>query len=434
MLRLLIALAFACVFVSETLFAHHVTDLVIEGNHRTREAWVREYLDIKLPMELSDADIAGFRQKLLTTSVFTAVKTEIKEDPADPDDTTLLITLEEKWTLTPVIRGAYGGGTPLKVAGIYDTHVFGSLWTFGMEGRQYGNSPVGGVVWGRAPRWITGKHLVGGEGWREFRERTVYDSKGEALGSVRTSATAARGHFLAPLRILSSETNWQVGLDVRVRRDAPGSFVPLEQKSEETPKRVVLPITDSDEVSFLPTTVFDNVRVDNLNMEGTRFLALAGPLLTEEGYFSKTEMDFYRYEDFGHDLNLAFHLFAAQTTEDRFYGQYFIGGFDSVRGYPDGISFGQRVIYGTTEVRRVFSRYKYLWLQSVGFLDLGATADAWSETSGNMKKAAGLGLRFSVPQMYRLVLRVDYAWSLDGSGARGITAGLNQFFDPYKPL
>jgi hypothetical protein len=33
-----------------------------------------------------------------------------------------------------------------------------------------------------------------------------------------------------------------------------------------------------------------------------------------------------------------------------------------------------------------------------------------------------------------MIFRIDYAWAVDGSGARGIAAGMNQFFDPYKPL
>jgi hypothetical protein len=43
----------------------------------------------------------------------------------------------EKWTTIPVIRGAFGGGTPLLVAGLYDIHSFGSLWTLGAEARKY---------------------------------------------------------------------------------------------------------------------------------------------------------------------------------------------------------------------------------------------------------------------------------------------------------
>lgn len=422
------------VFWGGVASAHHITEVVIDGNIRTREAWVLEYLELELPKDLSDADIANLRQKLLTTSVFISVKTEIKEVDSSSRDEVLVISLDEKWTLTPVVRGAYGGGTPLKVAGIYDTHAFGSLWTVGLEGRQYGNSPVGGVVWGRAPRWITGKHLVGGEGWREFRERIVYDSDGESVGSVKTSATAARGHLLAPIKAFGSSTNWQGGLDARLRRDGLGRFDPFLDRSEAQPERVVLPESAIDEVSFLPTVVFDNVKIDNLNLDGIRFSVLSGPLLTEEGYFSKSEADFFAFQDFGHDLNLAIHSFVAQTTQDRFSGQYFLGGFDSVRGYPDGISFGQRTAHATIELRRVFSRYKYLWLQSAGFVDVGSAVDEWRDFGAKTKQAAGLGIRFAVPQIYRFVLRFDFAWSLDGSGSKGITAGLNQFFDPYKPL
>ena len=412
----------------------HITGIQIDGNHRTRESWVMQYLDIHLPADYSDGNISDFRQKLLTTGVFYSVRTDLVEVKGRPGTYDLLLTVDEKWTTIPVLRGAYGGGTPLKVVGLYDTHVFGSLWTFGIEGRQYGSSPPGAVVWGKAPRWITGKHLVGGEAWREFRERIIFDSRSEAIGSVRTNSTMGKANFLAPLTIFGPSTDWQGGFDFRMRRDEPSEFRADDGYLGPDPTRVVLPVSKSDEAIFMGTLVHDNVRVDGLDLNGVRLTLTGGPVLTEDGNYAKEESELFAYKDLGNHWNIAVHGFAAQTNHDRFQDQYFLGGFDSVRGFADGIAFGSKIAHGSFELRKVANRWKYLWLQDTIFIDGGTAVDNWGAWRDEARSSAGIGVRFAIPQIYRLMFRIDHAWALDGSGAKGITAGFNQFFDPYKPL
>ena len=77
---------------------------------------------------------------------------------------------------------------------------------------------------------------------------------------------------------------------------------------------------------------------------------------------------------------------------------------------------------------------KYLWLQSAAFIDAGEAGTSWQDAGTNGRVSAGVGMRFSVPQVYRLMLRIDYAWSLVGPQTQGVTLGLNQFFDALTPL
>ena len=75
-----------------------------------------------------------------------------------------------------------------------------------------------------------------------------------------------------------------------------------------------------------------------------------------------------------------------------------------------------------------------MWIQSVLFADGGFAENQDFSLRETWTKSAGIGFRFAVPQINRMMFRIDYAWSLDGSGTQGITAGMNQFFQPYKPL
>src|SRR5690606_18700755 len=144
--------------------------------------------------------------KLLTTAVFREVRAQIYG--LGDDDTAeyyLSITVVEKLTVIPVIRAVVGGGTPLKVAGIYDTHAFGSLWTLGGEARQYGDAAPGGVIWARAPRWRQGYHVLGTELWRDNRQRLIFDHNGTADWRFTSQSTMLRVLYGTPL--LDRRTN-----------------------------------------------------------------------------------------------------------------------------------------------------------------------------------------------------------------------------------
>ena len=156
----------------------------------------------------------------------------------------------------------------------------------------------------------------------------------------------------------------------------------------------------------------------------------------EPGVVSSTtesEAFYYRYMPWG-KINIAAHYKIAQTTSDSLESQYFLGGFDSIRGLPDGALFGNRAAYGNFELRRIMFKSRYLWLQSVLFSDFGGAGRRWQQAKDSARSSAGVGLRISVPQIHRLILRLDYAWSLDRPGTSGFSAGMNELFQPYKPL
>jgi hemolysin activation/secretion protein len=127
-------------------------------------------------------------------------------------------------------------------------------------------------------------------------------------------------------------------------------------------------------------------------------------------------------------------VFAGQTAHHSLQNQYFLGGFDSVRGLPDGAVIGNRAAYSNLEFRLITYKLKYMWFQNVVFFDSGSAASEWKYLGESTRACAGVGVRMSIPQIYRMMGRIDYAWSVEGKKTKGITIGLNQFFDPYKPL
>jgi len=415
-----------------------IEDLQLEGNERTSRAWLQEYLSLSFPLTLTDEDLESMRSKLLTTGVFSSV--DIQVLPVDPTSNRfhLIIKLAEKWTTIPVVRGAYGGGTPLRVVGVYDSHSFGHLWTLGGEMHQYGEAPPGFVVWARAPRWKSGRHVVGGEIWREFRVRTIYDNEDKALGHINTDTLRFRGLFLAPVNSplqRFQQDILQIGFDWQSSRVAPSYFIPDDSNpANVAPDDITLESKRSVQSAMLAKVVYDNIRIDNILMDGTRLLAGFGPLYDGYTTHTKFEHEAFFYKLIGSNVNLAGHYLVGSTNNDRIANQYFLGGLDSVRGIPDGALYGNHAAYVNTEARFLVAKYRYTWFEPLVFLDSGGAGEDWRSAQDSTRTSVGAGIRIAIPQVYRMVFRIDYAWDLNNPGAGGISAGLNELFQPYPPL
>lgn len=361
--------------------------------------------------------------RLLTTGVFSHAKVEIKETTGSSEHH-LLVQVEEKWTLMPVFRGQWGGGTPLKVLGAYDTHLLGRLLTFGGEFRQYGQAPVGGVLYMRAPRWLDGHHLIGGEVWKNERQRFLYNDQASQVASIHDRSYKARFHYFQPMTF---NPHIKLGLDLSFLRTRQLS---LEAKKDAFFGSFIEENTDS--FYILPTFLFDNMTKQNLLYDGHRVFFRLGHTTGERDKGFSGEVEWFYYYLFKNMWNFASHFFLGVKENQNLASGYFLGGFDSIRGVPDSILYGPKAFYTNIEMRKLWKPYRYLWCQGVGFFDIGAVKNDLPYRK--MRSSVGGGIRFYVPQATRVMLRFDVAWSLDKPGIYGFSVGMNQFFQPYRPL
>lgn len=416
----------------------HVVQIRYLGLERTDQDWLESYVEMQLPAELTTQDVARLQSKLMTTGVFTTVKIVPEPSLEPPGAYVLAISVEEKWTTIPVIRGVYGGGTPLRILGMYDIHSFGRLITLGGEMRRYGDAPPGFVVYGRDPRSNAGRYYLGAEFWRDFRRRQLYGRDGEKLGAVSTNAAISRIRLLTPFA--SSEPGaggnyaWKYGFDFEVVQEAPAIFDAEGGQPLDPPGDLELQVEERRQSKALPTVLYDDVAVDNIEYDGVRSKLKAGPVIDKSQVHSTGEIEAFYYRLLGNNLNFGVHAVAGQSSANSLQNQYFLGGLDSIRGLPDGAIYGTHAAWLNVELRHLSFKTRYLWFQTATFLDAGGAALSWSEAGKDVRAATGFGLRLAVPQIYRMLFRIDYAWSIDGSRTQGITAGMNQFFDPYIPL
>lgn len=412
-----------------------ILEVQLEGLKRTDPEWLLNYIPLHCPCRLGSEDLLAIQEKLLTTQAFQSVTMKMTSHPDDPDAQLLIIMVREKWTTIPVIRGAFGGGTPLMVAGIYDTHVAGQLWTLGGEIQKYGSAEPGWVVWTRLPRWQTGRHFLNLEVWKDRRIRNVYDKTYQVVGEVQTDSTLVRGDMLFPL---PHSNHWQIGFKIE-SRDIAKSSLTIDQPISWTLLQGLETISpDSDRQiatqKTLLSLVYDDISINHLQYHGARFTLASGPTFRGNSAGNYHELEGFLYYQLDSRWNLAAHAYLSSSSDRSLASQQFLGGLESIRGLPDGAIFGTKAGYLNLELRHISWQWTYLDIQNVLFCDIGSASSDWQSFRKDWRASSGIGVRLSIPQVHRLVFRIDYAWSLDEYGASGITAGMYQFFQPYRPL
>jgi outer membrane protein assembly factor BamA len=420
------------------LFGFRTVAVEFVGTQRTDEDWLRDYIGLSFPTTLTPDDAVRIERKLLTTSVFTAAQITFRPTKLDRRSYVMVVDVTEKWTTIPVLRGVYGGGTPLLVAGGYDIHTAGRLWTLGAEARKYGDANPGYVLYFRDPRHAGDRFFLGAEYWQMLRVRDIFDSNGDTIGTLTTNEKRGRVNVLAPFKkkiSFGDRSTWKYGLDITWTEEAPATF---EANSDDltapVDKKLGLPVVKQSYLRTLPTLVFDNVDINNELMDGFRLVGRWGPAFTQDKTHSTAEAQLFYYRLLNQRWNFAGHFFAGTNSSSSLESLYFLGGFDSIRGIPDGIIYGHQASYMNLEMRYLSANWKYLSVQNVLFYDEGLAGDVLAEAWQERRSAIGAGLRLAVPQVHRLMFRLDFAWSVDGSGTRGVSAGLNHFFQPYRPL
>jgi outer membrane protein assembly factor BamA len=413
---------------------YEIVEARIEGANKTHREWAFEFLQLKTPVPLSETDVISLQNKLMTTNVFTSVDYSLEESKTHPGGHVVTFKITEKWTTIPVIRGAMGGGTPLRVFGIYDTHVWGRLWTLGAETRKYGTAANGYIVWARAPRWQDGRSFISTELWSMPRVRYIFDEDDEISGNLNTGVQFFRFSHLRPFNRLDSITrrgDWKYGFSIDLKHNradkltnlSPNFSLPQIQISKES----------VDELHLKPIIEYDNIIQSNLYMNGIKLTAGAGTILSEASYENISDFELFAFKPIWKKLYSAFHLKVESTDSLHSNNISYLGGLDSVRGYPDGVMLGKHAAYTNFELRLPGIKTKNIHTQNILFVDSGSAAFDWSELTEKRRTSVGMGIRIGTPHVYRLVLRIDYAWSLN-SNNQGLSIGLNQFFQPYKPL
>ncbi len=424
---LFISITFAGLRVPQVEACDGIT-FELSGFGRTNESWAREYLELDAFTSPSEKDLEFIRQKLMTTDIFTAVKIDQKINP--DSSCTVHLEVTEKITTIPVVRGEYGGGTPLVVLGGYSMNTFGRLMAVGGEVRRYGKMAPGAFLFFKSPRAWNNKGRWGAELWLDRRSRAFYDVESRLYGNAKSEAWRAKMQWLRPLA-----EGWQAGFQAQVSRERPTLFEadPSYQGTQKlAPSDLYMDAKGGSGGVLGPMLAHDGLSVDGLNLDGLKFTWTTGRSKAADRLGFSTEGELFAFALLPESINLASRIYTAKSNQNSLGTVFYLGGFDSVRGLPDGVHYGNNAVIGNFEARIIAAKFKYAHLQPAIFLDTGS---AWMEgnaPSQNRESSFGGGLRIAIPQVLRLVLRIDYGWSVGRTKSSGLNIGINQFFQPQK--
>lgn len=152
----------------------------------------------------------------------------------------------------------------------------------------------------------------------------------------------------------------------------------------------------------------DDVFEATMGVRDSLDLEFSGTFLGGSINFKKYTLEMRRYIKLGQSkfvyaTRLQLGLF---TGDDIFPQQFFVGGTDTLRGYPDYFYVGSRMLVFNHELRYKFSKA----MTGVLFADIG---NAWPLnqplTSNEIKVGTGMGIRFLTPIG---PIRLDYGYGL----------------------
>lgn len=413
-----------------------VEKLIFRGLNRTDPAWLASVLGLNVPCLLPRIELEPLRRRILSIRIFSSAQVEFfGEKKSGSVDTfavpseggTLQITVEEKWTFIPVLRGQFGGGTPLWVLGAYETNLFGKGLSVGLDIRRYGRAPIGYMIFAKNLDALGRGYFFGGEFRNYYRIRTLYDVRGKRDQEFRADEWTERAKMLWP----ESFQGLRSGVDLRSTRYVLTKLPLSFGEDSLLEPRFRLQSGIFTRLAYVMET--DKISVDNALMDGMKWEGLFGLTSSSEdtGPSLAFESNVFYYKWLGESWNLGLHLFAVGSESMAYGAKTFLGGLDSIRGIPDGEIYGSKAAYANSELSYLLLRRHRFWVQGAVFADLGAAHDDWDKLDARF--SFGTGLRFSIPQVYRFMFRVDYAVSPLPYRTESLSVGMNAFFQPHRP-
>lgn len=394
-----------------------IEEVRTEGLYRTDSDVVLRELTFEVPGPATPEDIEESLQRLRNLGIFRVVEHRIEGE----DQNVLVIRVDEKWTLLPIFSLQSGGRLNSLILGGFDANAFGRFLQVGGRYQRLGDTNSF-VFWLYDPRFLGQRQFGGIDLWWANRIRTLYSEGGELEGGYLRLRQLARLFYEKEL-----SDDLFVGGGLTFQRDTFSyDLITDEVRALQTGSG--LP-EDTLAVFASGSVRVGRMDIDNYLVEGTRFvqsLSLTMPGSSFSSIESGSQVTSFIRLPYRQNIGARFGLSFTSATELE--QQFFIGGFDTIRGYLDSRFRGSSVWYSNLEYRISSLDYRWLALQHIAFVDAAGVSDR-VRTLGNLSGAStGVGLRIMVPKIYSVVIRVDYAFPLIGETTSGLSFGAQQFF------
>lgn len=422
-----LTLVYFSLFCSNLLAQTFIHKIEVRGNKRTDPKIILNEGELFEGRVYTEAQLKEARARILNLEIFAEVDLKIQSNKGS-EEQLLIVEVNERWTTIPIVKVSSGGGVSEVIAGIYDANLFGKYIEAGGQLQRLGERNSG-VVWSKFPR-LTNKLQLDTQFWQTSRIRVKYDQEdpepivNNGFTQIRTRAYLALSYRLEYDKIFGifyeynedrfeNDLNFQDLIDTDFSNESVS--LPVETQFHFIGLNFVLGRVDRYREFFSGHRASGNVRYGFSENEIENFGALS--------------LKFEYYKRFKKDFN-----FASRTQYDSNDNsqniQYLIyhGGFDSIRGFKDNRFSGNTTLALNNEIRYSFWREDLFTIQGVSFLDYVMVSNGPDSLTQQEAASVGVGARLFLPNLFRFVVRLDFAKAIIKEDDESINFGFQQFF------
>lgn len=393
------------VYVLEKSSLVYIRRVDIQGNTKTRDNVIRREMRLGDGDLFSGTKLSRSNERLVRLDFFETVDIETVATE-NPNELDLKVTVKEKPTGMISAGAGYSTLDQLFFTGtIQERNLFGRGYNLAFRGTFSGRSTLYDITLIN-PSWEDTLLSVGGDLYYWIRDYKDYDRK----------VIGGRARFSYPL---GEYTNlyWNYRLEhyeiTEVEENAAQRIKDAEGKKWASSLYAAIG-RDTTDRRFNPSKGTVNI----LSVE------YAGGILQGDDNFIKAEYDTNFYYPLFWDTvfhwrgNVGF-LFDNQGKEAPVFERFYLGGIDSVRGYP-GWEISPRDPETNDRiggVKQFFTNFEYLFplnqemgLVGLVFFDAGNTWDDGESFGSKLYKSIGTGVRWYSPLG---PLRLEYGYGLD---------------------
>ncbi|WP_084184761.1 outer membrane protein assembly factor BamA [Desulfonatronum thiodismutans] len=401
----------------------YIRRVLIEGNTKTRDNVIRREMRLGDGDLFSGAKLARSNERLVRLDFFELVDIETLATP-DPSELDLKVTVKEKPTGMLSAGLGYSSLDKVFVSGtVQERNLFGRAYNLSFRGTFSGRSTIYDLSLTN-PAWRDSLLGVGADLYYWTRDYKDYDRK----------AVGGRFRLSYPLGEYT-RLFWNYRLERYTISDVKENAAQRIRDAEGTKWA-------SSTYAAVSRDTTDRIFNPSRGTVNTLSVQYAGGALQGDDHFIKSSYDSHFYYPLF--WGTVFHwrgqiglLFDNDGKEAPVFERFYLGGIDSVRGYP-GMEISPRDpetndrIGGT---KQFFTNFEYMFplnqemgLVGLLFFDAGNVWDHGESFGSDLYKSIGAGIRWYSPLG---PLRLEYGYGLDrleGDRQSGIEFTIGQIF------
>lgn len=404
-----------------------IESIVLDGNTRTSEDIIENNIALKVGTPFEREQFELTLKKLKNLQVFSKVTIEIRENKQQKLNIT--IKFKEKWTMIPYIVAGSGGGSSYYALGLYDTNFIGRLYTFNFT---YGckNNNCSSVIFFRNPSLLGKKinYVINPALYHNIY--TIYDRNREVVGSFSN-----RQDYLLSYADFEINPGFSLGAGIVYQKNVINTDGLTGSEVDNNHNKQFTMPDSTNSTAFEGRFTIGQINYDGIVIEGINFVSFLDSTLQmytadQNNYSSANNtLLFYQPLPLLPDSYFAFRGNLSITSSTVLPQYYYLGGLDKIRGFYDGEFAGKFAWFTNAELRVPSFVGNYVALQHVLFSDSGFAASSFSGMfTSETAVSVGTGIRLIFPDINKIALRVDYAYTINPFQTYGFSFGLLQFF------